>query len=144
MSIRCPTSPPKKLTGYASGGSRFCGEVGNFAKSRKRAHENPTILRFLSFVTVTVEVAPVANAQLFEHLEKFVDRVAVGDPDVTNGREGPKGVALVDFDADGKLDRRNEQSGRDDFSCLWAGRAGVRRGGALAHDVVDIAAVDFR
>ena len=45
-----------------------------------------------------------AEAQLFENLEKFVDRVNVGDPEVGNGREGPKGLALVDFDADGKLD----------------------------------------
>ncbi|MDA0813281.1 MAG: VCBS repeat-containing protein, partial [Verrucomicrobia bacterium] len=49
-------------------------------------------------------LVPNAGAQLFDNLVKFVDRIGVGDPAVNTGREGPKGLALVDFDADGKLD----------------------------------------
>ncbi|MEM7383495.1 MAG: VCBS repeat-containing protein, partial [Verrucomicrobiota bacterium] len=58
---------------------------------------------FLLFLVLHAGSIP-ATAQLFENLEKFVDRVNVGDPEVTHGREGPKGVALVDFDGDGKPD----------------------------------------
>jgi hypothetical protein len=44
------------------------------------------------------------HGQLFDNLEKFVDRIAVGDPNTSTGREGPKSVVLIDLDTDGKLD----------------------------------------
>ena len=50
--------------------------------------------------------ASTASAQLFENLQKFANRIAVGDPlsESETGREGPKSICLEDLDADGKLD----------------------------------------
>ncbi len=48
----------------------------------------------------------VSNGDLFEHLEKASQRVAVGDPDQEAffQREGPKGIAAADLDRDGDMD----------------------------------------
>ena len=50
--------------------------------------------------------ASTASAQLFENLQKFANRITVGDPllESETGREGPKSICLEDLDADGKLD----------------------------------------
>jgi len=50
--------------------------------------------------------ASTASAQLFDNLQKFANRITVGDPlsESETGREGPKSICLDDLDADGKLD----------------------------------------
>ncbi len=45
-------------------------------------------------------------AQLLSNLQSFPDRIAVGDPQTPSNdlKEGPKGIATADFNADGKPD----------------------------------------
>lgn len=54
---------------------------------------------------LVIATCPSLQAQLFDNLERFASRVAVGDPEViSQGREGPKSVCLRDLDADGHPD----------------------------------------
>lgn len=58
-----------------------------------------------AFLLALSSLAFPANAQLFDNLKSFGNRLDVGNPNVAaHRREGPKGICSADFNSDGKPD----------------------------------------